>query len=338
MMPTQREIAQQAGVSQMTVSLALRDSPTLPAATRERLQTLARELGYRPDPMLSALMRQRRAKATKSPRAKIAFLHNNARAAGHLVSAHYATGCCKGAKDFALERGYIFESVYLNPTHLSGQRLTQILWTQNVQGLIVAPLPIGTALDLDWSRFAAVSLDYSIAQPPMHRVIDDHMAGMARLLPQIVAHHYRRPGLVMRESNDDRTNHNRLGAFLALCTRTPSLAPVPPLLFERNTWDERRLAAWLKRYSPDVLVTGEPQILDALHRQGIIPPNDLGVAFFYKDHRLRRLSGITVDPVQVGRVAARVLISMVESNLRGVPAVPTTTLVDAIEWEPGQTL
>ena len=91
MMPTQREIAQQAGVSQMAVSLALRDSPTLPAATRQRIQKLARELGYRPDPMLSTLMRQRHAKATKAPRAKIVVLHNNSRAAGQSVSAHYAT-------------------------------------------------------------------------------------------------------------------------------------------------------------------------------------------------------------------------------------------------------
>jgi DNA-binding LacI/PurR family transcriptional regulator len=153
-----------------------------------------------------------------------------------------------------------------------------------------------------------------------------------------VEKNYRRPGLVMREANDDRTNHNRLGAFLALCARTPSLKPVPPLLFANDTWDETRLAAWLRRHSPDVLVVGEPQILDALHRQGLVPPRDLGVAFFYKDPRLRRLSGITVDPIQVGRVAARVLISMVESNLRGVPVVPTITHVDAIDWDVGQTL
>jgi DNA-binding LacI/PurR family transcriptional regulator len=338
MMASQRDIAQQAGVSQMAVSLALRDSPTLPAATRQRIQKLARELDYRPDPMLSSLMRQRHARATKVPRAKIVVLHNNSRAAGQSVSAHYATAACKGAREFATERGYIFESVYLNHRQLSGKRLSEILWTQNVQGLIIAPLPMGTLLELDWFRFAVVSLDYSITSTPMHRVIDDHMAGMARLIPRLLEKNYRRPGLVMREANDDRTNHNRLGAFLALCARTPALKPVPPLLFPKDTWDELRLAAWLRRHSPDVLVTGEPQILDALHHQGIVPPRDLGVASFYKDPRLRRLSGITVDPIQVGRVAARVLISMVESNLRGVPAVPTITHVDATDWDVGETL
>ena len=142
----------------------------------------------------------------------------------------------------------------------------------------------------------------------------------------------------MREANDDRTNHNRLGAFLALCARTSSLTPVPPLLFENNTWDEQLLARWFKQYSPDAVVTGEPQLLDALHQQGLNAPKDVGLAFFYKDPRHRRLSGIVVDPIQVGRVAARVLISMIESNLRGRPSVPTTTLVDATTWEAGQTL
>lgn len=338
MMPTQREIARLAGVSQMTVSLALRESPSLPATTRRRIQQIARDLAYRPDPMLSALMRQRRARATRAPRAKIAFLHNNARSGGALVSAHYALGCCRGLREIATARGYIFESVFVNPAQLSGRRLSQILWTQNVQGLVIAPLPIGTPLGLEWERFATVSLDYSITHPPMHRVIDDHMAGMARLFSQLVAKDYRRPGLVMREANDDRTNHQRLGAFLALCARTQSLQPVPPLLFPQNTWDETQLMRWMKLHSPDVLVTGETQITELLRRPGLAAKRDVGLAFFYKDHRQRRLSGITVDPIEVGRVAARVLISMVESNLRGLPSVPTSTLVDATRWEAGQTL
>ena len=54
------DIARKAGVHITTVSLALRDSPRLPVATKTRIKTLADEMGYQPDPMLSALTAYRR--------------------------------------------------------------------------------------------------------------------------------------------------------------------------------------------------------------------------------------------------------------------------------------
>src|SRR3954467_7024054 len=52
-------IAKKAGVHVTTVSLALRNHPRLPETTRQRIHALATQMGYRPDPMLRALVSYR---------------------------------------------------------------------------------------------------------------------------------------------------------------------------------------------------------------------------------------------------------------------------------------
>ncbi|MGK0236799.1 MAG: LacI family transcriptional regulator [Candidatus Pelagisphaera sp.] len=54
-----KDIAAKAGVHQTTVSPALGNHPSLPKKTRDRIQGLAKEMDYQPDPALSALIAYR---------------------------------------------------------------------------------------------------------------------------------------------------------------------------------------------------------------------------------------------------------------------------------------
>ena len=56
---TVRDIAKEVGVSHTTVSLALRNNPRISDKLREKIQNKAKEMGYSPDPMLSALSNYR---------------------------------------------------------------------------------------------------------------------------------------------------------------------------------------------------------------------------------------------------------------------------------------
>lgn len=332
-MTTQRDIALRAKVSQMTVSLALRDAPTIPEATRRRIRQVAARMNYRPDPLVSALMRQRKKTGRNRARAKIVFLHENPQDPAKWISPDYATGCFYGAREIALQRGYLFEAFYADRRHLSGSRLSQILWTQNVQGLLIAPMPIAAPLDVDWPLFATVSLDYSHSSLNVHRVIDDHAAGMTKIVSHICELGFRRPALVIKQSGDDRTNHHRLGSFLAHCVRQPSLAAIPPFIYESDGWNEAAFLHWLRSHQPDVVVAGDKQVVQTLEARGKDVPPGLEIVLYHKDRQTKHHRGLVLDASYVGKVAAQVLISMIENNQRGLPAVPTTTYVDATQWE-----
>jgi LacI family transcriptional regulator len=159
---------------------------------------------------------------------------------------------------------------------------------------------------------------------------------MARIVSRICELDYKRPALAMRESGDDRTNHNRLGAFLAQCARKPWLASIPPFLFEHANWDEGRFLKWLRRHKPDVLVAADEQVIDALESSQVKILGDMGVVLYYKEQRVKKYSGLFVDSGYVGEVAAKLLISMIENNQRGLPAMSTATYVDASRWDVGE--
>src|SRR4051812_43686224 len=73
---TMKDVARKMGVHVSTVSLALRNSAELPVATRERVQAVARELGYQADPMLSALTAYRSGCAPLRFQATVAMIYD----------------------------------------------------------------------------------------------------------------------------------------------------------------------------------------------------------------------------------------------------------------------
>lgn len=336
-MVNQQDIARELGLSQTAVSLALRNHPSIPAATVRTVRSAARRLGYRPNPLVSALMAQRRKRPAAALRAKIAFL-TPFPVKGRWPS-NYAAGCFAGAKAVATERGYLCESFWLGDPAVDQRRLSQILWTQNVQGLILAPMPINSPpMTLNWDRFASVSLDYSLANPKHHRVVDDHAFGMERVLEEVARRGYRRPGLVLRESQDFRTHHSRLGVFLVRRRLYPNWSDIPPLILPEDRWNSELFIEWLQREKPDVILTEEDELQQTVHQLRLRVPQDIGIAFFYKEHAKRSLSGLFIDSRHVGGMAATVLMRMIETNERGTPKIPTTTLVESFTWHQGRTL
>lgn len=332
---TLRDVAQAAGCHYSTVSLALRDHPRLPAATREHVRQIARQLGYVADPLLASLSSYRSARKPASFQSTLAWITNHPTVHGWKQSEIFHQYYL-GAEERARALGYKIDTLWLRERGLTTARANQILRSRNVTGLILAPNPEpGARVELDWPSFSAVALGYTLAHPGLHLVSTHQYRSIKLALQRLAERGYRRIGLAMPDLSDTRVDRNWLAGYLVFQQQVPARDRVPQLF--PPVWDDRAFVAWVKRHRPDAIVTKNAEVLPALKAMGLRAPDDIGVAFLTLPTIDGELSGIDENPREVGAAAADFLAGMIHRNERGVPAMPQRVLIDGT-WVEGATV
>ncbi|MBE2215586.1 MAG: LacI family DNA-binding transcriptional regulator [Opitutaceae bacterium] len=331
---TLRDIAKAAGVHFSTVSLAMRDHPRLSRATCKKVQSTARELGYVPDPMLASLANYRLSLRPVEYRATLAwvtaFPERDQWRRNTIFREQY-----EGARARAEALGYKLEEFWLCQPGMTARRASHILRTRNITGLIIAPLPMaGGVLRLDWPQFSAVAIGYSLSSPPLHLVCAHQFRCIRLALHELAMRGYRRVGLVMLKSSDDRVDNNWLAGYLVEQYAEGGREHLRPLLLD--AWDETSFEAWLLRERPDAVVSKVPQTLSALRARGIAVPQDMGVAYLSPMNPGDEHSGVNENSESVGAAAVDFVAGMLHRNERGVPALPHRLLIDGV-WIEGRT-
>jgi LacI family transcriptional regulator len=331
---TLRDIGRKSGFHYSTVSLALRDHPRIPESTKRIIREAAQGLGYRPDAMLSALCAYRVTKRVPKAQAVIAWLTNYGTRAGWRVSA-CNRDYFEGASQRASERGYRLETFWLAEPGMSGKRMSSILFTRGIPGILLPPQEHLTRIDLAWNYFSAVTFGYTLVHPRLHLVSNHEYRTMGTLFAELEKRHYRRVGLVNLREHDLRVDNNWLAAYLVEQTRLHREHQLPPLVLDR--WDSKRLLSWVERYRPDAIVTRLPDVLRSLRRAGYNIPGDIGVAYHTLDEKSACFSGMKKNSFQIGVMAVDLLVDMLHRNERGIPPRPYLLMVEG-SWVEGETL
>ena len=167
---TQKDIATMAGVHTSTVCLALKNHPTIPESTRQRIQQIAFDLGYQPDPMLSALAAYRTTLRPAAFHGQLAWLSlSNARFNWRRISVYntYMQGAAKQAERY----GYTLQDYNLGERGMTPKRLAGIMRARGVRGILVCPMPDAhMELDFPWEGFAAVAIGHTLERPAINLV------------------------------------------------------------------------------------------------------------------------------------------------------------------------
>jgi len=346
---TMTDVARRAGVHCTTVSLALRNHPRLPVATRKRLRALAEEMGYRPDPVLQALNHYRGRLNPRHRIATLAYLTDLDPRCGQKPSGPHSEYFA-GAESRASDVGYRIEHFWLGEPGLTPNRLSATLRTRSITGVIIAShrAELETPLKINWSKFCAVKIDFSPREPAVYNVSSDRYAAIGRSMRRVRAAGYHRIGFAMHRRWDNDAGLAWSSGFLAAQQLIPREDLVPIFLFPdslaHSTNDQHDYLAprdafekWMRRFQPEALISTADFVKPHLDAMGVAIPRDLA----FVDISLRdidhKIAGVRQNSRRIGEVAVEILTGQLQQHALGVPKLPTTTLVDGT-WYEGESL
>lgn len=330
-----QQIADVAGVSRMTVSLALRQSGEISASERTRIQNLAEKMGYRPNPLVSTLMAAR-ARGKGSVASHPMALLDLHRDTSWIRQGEFYRDLIEGVKTRADALGFCAE-IFSPPTrNAAGMAiLHRIFWTRNIRGIVVLPAPTRfPAPPFPWEHYGSATIGHSLAAPSMNTASSDQYGNALMLFQHLFDLGYRRPGLFLSTETEIRTRYHASAALHTHCRIHPDTEELDCLSIGAEK-SEAVFRRWLKSQKPDVLVSNKSH-LGFLRTLGCSIPAKIGYAVLNRDQSDNHLSGIDLMPKQIGAAAVDLVVARLHRNEFGLPAHPASLMVSGM-WRVGTT-
>ncbi len=324
------EVARAAGVSRSTVSRALRDDPSIPAAKCREIKLIAGQLGYRPNPLVSTLMARIHEGRRHGDPDYIAWLDlwpdEEYPPAVHMLQ------ILAGARQRARELGYAIQIHHAGATPISTDRLRQILLARSQWGFIIPPVPEhAMVLPLGMDGLTGVTIGTTLLEPLLPRVTTDHFRSAEIAWTMMRRKGFKRIGLAVSPRMNSRVSSKWLGGYLATAFCSPdNTITIPPLLVaeaERERFDQ-----WIREHRPDAVLLADQFIgywVQDLRRTSLasLAP---AVAWLTLEEGARNAWGLDYQANKIGAAAVDMVVAQLHRNERGSPPSPRTLLVESV--------
>lgn len=338
---TQKDLAQAMGMSQSTVSMALRGHPSIPEETRNKIRKAAENLGYRPNPMGTVLAHLKHAAREHPVGAALAWVNawpEPEKLRARLEYDRY----WHGASETAKRLGYHLEEFIVNES-TSMSWFGRILKTRNIAGIVIPPGPLPDGWrDFDWDAFSVIRLEHSTSKDDLRSVcVTPNQVSNALLACETMLEKgYRRIGFVGSRGRDGLN-----GAGCMWAQRISGGGQLEPLLFSHGgqcedhlPWQTRQeqFERWFKTERPDAILTELPELARLIEKAGLRVPDDVAVATLGTlDSKFD--AGIDQNPLEVGKAGIMTLHSLITTGVKGLPPAPWETLIPG-SWVNGRSL
>ena len=151
---------------------------------------------------------------------------------------------------------------------------------------------------------------------------------------------YRRIGVCLTEEADRFSLHDIRAITFYFNSQIPPSRRVQPLFtpyFMKPDADAPMFAAWLNRERPDAVIGLSSHLVNWVKAAGYRVPEDVGIVHLAVEDDVRDWAGIYANKRDVGRLAADMLISLIQSREFGIPKITSTRFVRGF-WQHGCTL
>lgn len=321
--PTLAAVARAANVSLATASYAIRGDPKISGATRQRICAIAKRIGYTPNPELGRLMFLLRDRHRPQIRATLAVLTLKRSSA---VPSEFGRELLRSLRERAEALGFALDSLEIDPAQLGRARVTQILTSRGVRGVILAPMAEATDCRdlLDWEQFSAVAVTNLVRSPRLPRVTPHYFQIAELALRRIAEAGCRRVAWVARGATEESAGALSLAAHsltqrgveVELVSSAPADRMDEAVAQARPT----NIDAWLV---PDAKAANE--IALASRAAGIERP-----IFALDVPRDGRWRGVMQNPRAIGQLAVDALARQIQVGERGSASGAAVTMIEGV--------
>lgn len=335
---TQKDIATKLGLDDSTVSLALRNSDKISQSTRDQVQQAAKDMGYRLNATASNLSKFRSSVSEAPQTAALAWLNCWKEPKALYRQKEFAL-YWEGARDTAARLGYRLEE-FLADGDPQLKRTQEIIVSRGIKGILIPPhggMTIDPQKQFNWEKFSIVRFGRSVEYPAAHLATADQHGNMILAHEKAEELGYRRIGLVNIERSHLTWTSFDSGYLKA--QQELNIEDRIPIYYDTPSDQKSNLVEfmkWLNQYNPDAIISATGGIAKLVKAAGLKPGSDIGLATMtIMDTSID--AGIDQNSYEVGRVAARNLISQIQDNDFGPPELHHQTFVPGT-WVDGDTL
>lgn len=331
-----QDIANKAGVSKATVSLALRKHPRIPEKTRARIAEIAERLGYRPNPELSKVMATMKQAPSESS-GTLAFIRSGLSNEWENLEKFFFEQISTSAKAY----GYQVEPYWLYDPRERPERINKTMWSRGIDGLIIPMIHPDRynqgvrTLPIEWEKFCVVEIADTLQEPKINVVRHNHFGGMLQTLSELEALGYTRIGFCMEAGVELRTHHRWTAAYLLWKSMRGLTEQLPMHLPPR--YQPKLLIDWVEANRLDVVVSPGVEVYQMLKEQKIRVPKELGFATLHQwGPDSENVTGINQNMKGQALNAVDMLIGMINRKTRGPQKYPIMAIAPGY-WVHGST-
>jgi len=348
-------IAKAAGVHKATVSRALRNHPTIPSDTRAKIQKIAKDMGYRPNPLVSMYQSQARSSKPNRLQAALGWINDYPNATCW-TEFPWLRGYLAGAKERCEIMGYRLEQIDVglngNAPEEEVRRASRIMIQQNIFGAVLPLILNGAYLESRWDNCVVAVIGGSHLDRPTRHLefssliypqgfpaADRDLFYNARLaFNKLLTLGYSRIGFVYSRYLDIEAHGRTRSGFLVEQQNQPESTHVPILVLDRfkegrpTEFDE-----WFEKHKPDAIICVNPVIRHWVEAMGLSVPKDIGLANLNIVEDVSEWSGVNENHAAIGAAAVDLILSALSRNELGVHPQPRKILVPG-NWVHGTTL